>query len=133
MNKVKEIPYYLKTKYPELYSDTLWGFNKWSTDDKLFENRNNFVTDYNIKKYVKNRPKYIENEYDKLGRDADHIECYITNDDMYYILIVSPYHDFKEENKKYGWKRIYDLYCIGGYTYMKKILRKYCKKKLNDL
>ena len=133
MNRVRDKPHYSKTNYPDIYYNTYWGHNRCEYDDRLFNNRNNFINDYNIKKYVSNRPNYIENEYKNLGRDADHMECYITNDDMYYILIVSPYHDFEDENKNYGWELIYNLYSMDSYTYMKKIMRKCCKKKLNVL
>ena len=82
-------------------------------------NRNNFISKYNIKKRVKCCPRYIILELIKLNC-GDHNEIYLTNDED-YILISSPYTNnekyFNENNP--GWNRIEKLYSIDALTFMK--------------
>ena len=49
---------------------------------------------------------------------ADHAECYKTKGG--YIMIVSPYYDYKEEATLHGYEEIVALYDTACHTYMKK-------------
>ena len=114
-------------KYRKIYENTYWGRNPIGygyEDQFVIDNRNKFIGEFNIKKYVSSRPTYIYNFMDdirkieKLGSHIDHIEYYYTNDGN-YVIIVSPYCDNPEKFAKYGWTKYYNLYSKNSHTYYK--------------
>ena len=108
-----------KTNYRKLYDGTYWS-NFKSSDDKteIYNNRNRFVEEYNIKSNIVFPPRYISKETDN-NTMYDHVEHYKTRDRT-YVIISSPYapnvDEFYELN---GWKRIYKLYANNAATYIK--------------
>jgi hypothetical protein len=128
--------YYAKTKYPKIYIKSNWG----NLDDSygmrkneldfIVGNRNKFIEEYGIVKYVKG-PKYIRKEYmndNGIGLSLlfDHTERYLTKDN-YYILVSNPYTDSSEnEYIKKGWQKIYKIY--SGYKNCIKLYKFYYKK-----
>jgi hypothetical protein len=120
------------TNYQKIYSHTYWG--NFRSDPimhpglEIIENRNKFITDYDIKRYTKpsvNVRRYIREERDHLY--LDHVEYYRTIDNngvSKILLITSPYKssnelDFIHEYEKYGWLKIYPLYHTDAYTFAK--------------
>ena len=103
---------YKLTKYPLLYRRTYWGkIDYEETYKNIIMNRNIFIENLNIKKYLTKIPKYISNEY--INYDfIDHVEVYLTNDKK-YIIISSPYNEYKEQYYKYKWIKINKLYNNG--------------------
>lgn len=119
------------TNYPKLYN-VYWGDFKYDSIrnndmNDIFENKNRFVTDYNISNKQTGLTKfkeYIENirsqNYEHIDH-FDHIECYRTNDKK-YILIVSPYiplDEIKDKMEKFGFVQIYKLYNNSATTWIK--------------
>ena len=105
--------YYDKTKYPRIYKDCYWGNFEYDSsrnlnDDHIYENRNNFIENHNIKKYkgyripikLKNVIKIIENDIQKkYSLHIDHIEIYETIEkDIIYL--TSPYQKLEDKDEK---------------------------------
>ena len=92
--------FYQYTKYPHKFKRTYWGnftlTNNWNNFNEIIENRNNFISKYNIKKRMDYCycPNYIKKEFNILNH-GDHNEIYLTNDKD-YVLITSPYGSEKE-------------------------------------
>ena len=121
------------TKYKNIYRYTYWGSfdakaNKHSINKNIYDNRNKFINDYNIKDVYKKPPQYIYkyiqsllNHKYKNRRFFDHVEEYKTNNND-IIIITSPYGDkFNNYKSKYlpyslniGFKKIYQLYSYSG-------------------
>ena len=121
MNRLT-IKNYEKTNYPGIYSSTYWGHNNSHYEsNNIFQNRNSFIINHNIKKFVDIYPKYIDNEFNKLNNYNDHPECYLTNDN-FFILLVSPYIEIPFNDN--GWDKIYNLYSDSAHTYIKKIIKR---------
>ena len=109
---------YKLTKYPIIYNRTYWGHINYDDSIKnIIRNRNTFIDNLNIIKYLKKVPQYISNEYNNYDF-IDHVEVYLTNDKK-YIIISSPYNEAKEFYYKYKWIKIYKLYNNSSYTWMK--------------
>ena len=130
-----------KTNYKNIYGHTYWGAFKVegklnSNNDKfkkIINNRNSFITDYNIKKcYSTNTPvklstlvNYMRND-PKFGSSIDHVEVYLQNDGN-YLIVISPYYVSSEDTKNLiddGWKKIYDLYSNSTTSFVKVIEKK---------
>ena len=102
----------------------LISLNYRGMTNEIYENRKDFMIENKIKRYVRDRPKYIEKEFDILGNDADHIECYMTEDNRTYILLIHPYkRELEEKNRDYGWVKINKLYKDSATSFMKKIIK----------
>lgn len=122
---------YDQTMYPKIFNKTYWGYFscKFLDEDKfIFENRNKFIQEYNIKRCCGNKiPQYIEYDVDlyftkKFKNFNDHRECYL-DEDKNYVFIVSPYsRNIKEGEDEFlkdtPFKKIYQLYNPKSITYM---------------
>jgi hypothetical protein len=118
-----------KTDYPEIYKNTYWGCSTGEIEPETIENRNKFITDYNIKHYKSRPPQFIEKIINRnVYRYLDHTEVYV-NHDKEYILISSPYggRDKEDEHLKDGWTEIYHLYNPDAKTFIMKCNMKYKK------
>jgi len=120
--------FYQYTKYPRKFKRTYWGnftvTNNWFNFNEIVENRNTFISKYNIKKRMDYCycPKYIRLEFTNL-KYGDHDEIYLTNDKD-YILITSPYRSTNNDeftNINNGWYPIEKLYSSSATTFMKVI------------
>lgn len=85
------------TEYPKIYNNTYWGgfelkYNENESYKDIFENRNDFIKLYKIKKCVQiPRRNPVKRELEKIGQsNLDHVECYLTIDSK-YAIISSPY------------------------------------------
>lgn len=121
---------YELTKYSLIYKKTYWGKIDYEDDlEKIIKNRNMFIDNLNIIKYLIKVPQYVSNEY--INYDfIDHVEVYLTNDKK-YIIISSPYNEYKEQYYKYKWIKINKLYNNNSHTWMKIIEMKPSKRKFN--
>ncbi len=107
---------YELTKHPAIYSQTYWGnfdADKNKTQQRLIDNRNQFVIDYNIKRCLLNgrRPMCVSRYLNRLASGPhralyDHVEVYEARDRA-IIVIMSPYGDHGIVD---GFSQIYDLY-----------------------
>ncbi len=142
---------YSLTNYPNIYKNTYWGnfIKREDTDiNSIIENRNKFITDFDIKSIQKNLPEYIykalwklliEKNLDlKLIRDKwrcsdlinnyctffDHKETYKTKSGN-FIIVFSPYNELDGEKiEELGFERIYNLYHKDAFTYVKQFSKK---------
>ena len=112
-----------KTNYPEIYTKTYWGHNSGINEQvigPIVENRNSFISEYNIKKYVSiDTKKYVRKIFDSVV-GCDHPELYLTKENN-LILIMSFY---ELPRVIHGWEIIKKLY-EGSTTYMKMIPNKF--------
>ena len=111
------------TNYKKIFSNTYWGSfdyncNSSISNDLIIKNRNKFIEDYEIKRVVSNIPNYILNIKERQDSKLDHLECYITKNKE-YILVISPYNERDLELIEKGWIDIYKLYSTGATTYIK--------------
>ena len=112
------------TQYSELYKDTYWGrfttYNPTNINNEILENRDNFASNYNIKKSIKKLQKFEKH----IIAQCDHLEYYSTYNGN-QILICSPYSDFDSFSKQpfleNGWIEIPPMYNINATTFMKQI------------
>ncbi len=113
-----------KTNYPEIYRKTYWGHNVDEQPGPILENRNSFINEYNIKKYISiDAKKYVRKIFDSVI-GCDHPELYLTKENN-LILIMSLYELHRVIQ---DWEIIKPLYSRGVPTYMKMIPNNY---KLN--
>ena len=130
---------YEQTKYPKIYTNTYWGNFKELVNKEIIDNRNDFVTKYNIKGWKNKSVGKILHEYgyifksrerpflsaDKRGFFTDHLELYSTYKKNETIGIASYNYTLCEEKQQIllndGWSEIYPLYGIGDKTYIKRI------------
>lgn len=131
MNSRNYIKDYQKTNYPKIYQATYWGHSMYTGGgEDVFNNRNNFITEFNIKKYKENRPLSTSKLYRYyFGKGIyDHTECYNTHDKNILVFINSPTYpletctDINEIEKwnhmqNVGWRRYNCLY-QGSTTYI---------------
>lgn len=120
--------YYKHTDYPHLYCNCYWGRFPYdpSEDYKdLFENRNKFVADYNIRhkscgsliqfSHIANGIRRTNEMY------FDHMEKYRSTDGK-YIIIVSPYANPQKAQEvlgSLGFQQIYNLYSDSATTWIR--------------
>jgi len=125
--------YAVQTNYPKIYGATYWGafnINSNPISDTIIQNRNEFISKYNISN-IKTRPiKKIVDYISKLQNGNllyDHIEVYITNDNKYLIL-NSPYGSSKENIEQFatkdGWIHIDNMYSDDTESFIKYIDKK---------
>ena len=96
---------YKLTKYPKIFKKTNWGGAKVGTyaghgpnhKDIIYENRNAFVEEYNIKSFVSELPTgkqnmidHFKDKHERNERFLDHFERYRTTSNK-IICIASPY------------------------------------------
>lgn len=129
--------FYELTEYPKIFDKTYWGAFDTAdrTKDELEEikemviNRNNFIENYDIKQSVQRHkmPKKILDQIINYTSNLslfDHVECYKTYDNEYY-MVNSPYVNKDSEKdkkiKELGFKMIDPLYFKDAITYIKKI------------
>lgn len=118
--------YYTHTNYPKIFNQTYWGAfdnSKNRLEDEIIENRNNFISAYNIKdiKAKSKVPEYINKFIDRnVYNFLDHTEVYITKDNN-YVAISSPYSDMNSDHVNNGWTEIPALYNTSTKTFMKLI------------
>ena len=121
MNK-NDVKFYSQTKFPNIFKNSYWGNFSGKGDQSIFNNRNNFVLEYDVKAYKK-MPLYIQRPlYAEMNETQDfkydHLELYVTKDKK-YILICSPYGDeYDDEFYTRGWMKIDKLYSPSASTYM---------------
>lgn len=118
--------YYTMTKYPRIYNKTYWGhfgYDKEKGDNITFENRNQFIEDYQIKNIYNDKRVRINNKIrnELLKVRNDHNESYITKNKN-ILLVNSPYYVSDEEREiliNNGWTEIYKLYSHTANTFIK--------------
>jgi len=124
-----------KTKHSKIYSNTYWGnfgLDKRSEEDlkeldKIVENRNNFIDDYNIRKIITKCPVKLS-EFINILKETnkiDHLEIYETNDNN-YILLNSPYDE--KEDVCPDMEKIYKMYNYAN-SYIKVVQREELRRK----
>lgn len=136
-----------KTDYGDIFENSYWGRFVFEENtmitNKIIDNRNNFVNEYNINSYEKNPPQYLLFGYGKgenyipknintnrkeyledcvkINSFIDHPEVYKNKDN--FILIFSPYGKLNKEKidlvTKNGWKRYKKLYAQEAETWIK--------------
>lgn len=118
------------TEYEETYSNCYWGQFTYDPrrDDSIshiFDNRNKFITDYDIKLKQSrlDKFKYFMHLIRCFMTDDffDHLECYKTNDKK-LIFIISPYTNYdriKDKMEAMEITHIYPLYSNSATTWMK--------------
>jgi len=118
--------YYDLTAYPKIYKSTYWGTFKLYEEkpderlNKIIENRNNFIKEFNIKCYEKKLPKYMLMRCEKIINIGDHVEKYKTNDNK-LIILNSPYEPSEKEHQhflKLGYIEVQPLYNHFAKTYL---------------
>lgn len=118
--------YYDLTDYPKLYKSTYWGTFKCYEEkpderlNKIIENRNNFIKEYDIKCHEKKLPKYMLMRCEKHINIGDHVEKYKTNDNK-LIILNSPYSPSEKEHEQFlklGYIEIKPLYNHFAKTYL---------------
>ena len=133
---VQPIRFSDKTEYEKIFKECYWGHFKLRSDNEernkiIFKNRNEFVKEFSIKKYIKDS-KYpfndkINHYYLKIGL-FDHVEVYSTHNKEEIVLINSPYGTKLERQcikkwnymEKIGWKPYNCLY-LDANTYILKL------------
>ncbi len=126
MNYKGQPYYYTRTKYPKIYNQTYWGhfgYDKEKGYDIIYENRNKFIEDYQIKNIYNDKRVRINNKIrnELLKVKNDHNESYITKNKN-ILLVNSPYGVSDEEREiliNNGWTEIYKLYSHTASTFIK--------------
>lgn len=136
--------YFECTEYPNKFKDVYWGnFLLAHQEDKenlkkIFKNRNNFVKEFNINRYLTSKP-YCEKLEIYLFKNKqhslfDHVEYYSIKNSKDIIILISPYSDIEKSKpnvyKKMmdmGWKHYNILYNTGANTYVLKTNRNILK------
>ena len=121
---------YQMTKNKKMYENTYWGGIKYEDSMiSIVDNRNKFITDYNLKKCLnytktpKKLDKYVNNIKNNpdLYNYIDHIEIYRLTDGN-YLLLNSPYTTYEKCDKilmENGWTKIYKLYLPEASSFVK--------------
>lgn len=116
------------TKYPDIYKKTYWnGDMKKYCSDLIFENRNKFVKEFNIKKICKNKnlPSYLM-KYIKPFFNKDYFESYLTNSNNFICVVHDIYDVFecmKTNCHNHGWKPIYKIFNDSSNSYVIELIR----------
>jgi len=117
--------FYERTKYPKIYACSYWGhFKNEDESPEIIDNRNNFITEFNIKAYY-NMPKYMYRKHEKMMDyntkfSIDHIETYKTRDNK-SVIVNSPYCVTEETEKELlelGFVKYKPLYSNSATTYI---------------
>ena len=117
------------TKYNKIFRYSYWGNFTKDRSDIIVINRDNFVEKYDIVKYCKKRPEYVEKYfsdppyYSGLKQYFDHVEVY-NDTQKNYIILVSPYDTSRDEYfLELGFNKVEPLYVTGATTYLKIVLK----------
>lgn len=108
------------TAYPKKYEHTYWGNLVGIPEPHIVENRDRFITDYDIKNCVKYIKKH-SNKAHKIFKDIerhfwyDHFELYSLNNSENLLAVISPYGGMPDTKTRdeiigYGWTEIYPIY-----------------------
>ena len=117
--------FYERTKYPKIYACSYWGhFKDEDESPEIIDNRNNFITEFNIKSYYR-MPKYMIRKHEKMMDyntkiSIDHIETYKTRDNK-CVIVNSPYCVTDESEKvllDLGYVKYKQLYSNSATTYI---------------
>ena len=115
------------TAYPEKYKGTYWGNFASIPQTYIVENRNRFITDYDIKKNVKHSNKYYNKankvlKHFKVQRYLDHYELYSLNNSENLLAVISPYEgavsEIRDKIIADGWTEIYPIYGDGAVSFI---------------
>jgi hypothetical protein len=126
------------TKYPHIYSCVYWGGFKiksqkhFEEKQHIFQNRNKFIEEYGITKFIKNKIKWYGTLLD-LDYKFDHSEIYLTINKG-IVILFSPYcvKPYKErEFLSYGFKKVDNLYSDSATSYVISLKDKNELKALN--
>ena len=115
------------TAYPKKYEHTYWGSFYHNPEPHIVENRNRFITDYDIKNFVKHTKKY-RNKASKIFKDIerhfwfDHFELYSLNNSENLLAVISPYSGRNTETRDeiigYGWTEIYPIFSSSSASFI---------------
>jgi len=116
------------TKYPKKYEGSYWGNFPAIPEDNIVENRNRFIKDYDINKFVKHMRLYRRKAdkviipYEKKTY-FDHYELYTINNSSFLLPVISPYNgaSHREEIIADGWSEIYPIYSNSAVSFIKYI------------
>lgn len=121
------------TAYPKKYKNSYWGNFGSIPEAHIVENRNRFITDYDIKNFVKHTKKYCY-KADKViktferNKWFDHYELYSLNNSENLLAVISPYNgairEMRDEIINSGWTEIYPIYTDDATTFIFKIFLK---------
>jgi hypothetical protein len=119
------------TNYPKIYKKVYWGGfdveDNSKLDSDIFDNRNKFVQDYNVRNIgsCQSIDVFISLGMNKglYRKMFDHVEVYKTNDSK-YIIVVSPYSHVRGETltkfkERLDFTEIYNLYHKDAITMIK--------------
>ena len=115
------------TAYPEKYKGCYWGNFASIPETHIVENRNRFITDYDIKNNVKHTKKYYNKankvlKHFKVQRYLDHYELYSLNNSENLLAVISPYsgadREIRDEIIADGWTEIYPIYGNGAVSFI---------------
>jgi hypothetical protein len=120
------------TIYPKIYKKTYWGqyaeTYSQCVEHKAIENRNKFVEEYDIDKYIKNTrimTKKLEKRFSVINEpNMRHFEVYSLKNKKGYIGLYSPYNSFNDDEYHFniinsGYTEIYQLYAKNARSYIK--------------
>lgn len=128
--------FYQNAKYLKFFSPTYWSRfkidtinNKLEYFDELFDNRNNFIEEYDINKKYGKKTKLI-NDYLEFLKEKkivlDHVEVF-QDKNKNFIIINSPY---GKDCEIEGFQKIYKLYSDDVQTFVKKITKDEIKNEM---
>ena len=117
------------TKYPKIFQNTYWDAHAGGSDPSIIYNRNKFVEEFDIKRFInisdKRLPlgkKRFKNEINpEYPQNAtfDHFELYERNGGLGMVAVFSPYHEVNPKKEYYqqmidmGYKKYRRLYTTG--------------------
>ena len=109
------------TNYSNIFEGTYWGnfdleIADWAFQN-IFNNRNKFVVDFNIKKSIKQLPQWVEREINY--GVFDHVEVYRDIHDQYVIIFSNYYSKIDEIAYNHKFKKYSPLYRDDATTYIK--------------
>lgn len=144
---------YSMTKYSDLFKDTYWGgfdfelnSNNSHCTSKIIRNRNEFIEEFEIKKYVNKPPNYLMYGITKtpsclqyflkrgdqkrikyledctlINEFIDHPEVYKSDTHYYLIFSLNSFIDDKKVKllEKNRWKKYKNLYSEDSETWLK--------------
>lgn len=106
------------TENPSIFRKTYWGnFDAQDSDEEIIRNRDRFVRDYWVTKYVEPPNLYFTDK----PEGFDHMEFYRTADGEILVL-TSPYSQTADDSLRgAGFSRMpYRLYATNAVTYVRR-------------
>lgn len=109
------------TDHHKIYQHNNWGITKGKPSETIIKNRNKFITEYDIKKVCKTKPKYVTDET-KTASDTyfDHNEYYVDKNDD-FVIVSNPYDDHDNFFFSKGWTKYKPIYHDDCVTYVKRV------------